>query len=54
MRPNLQDAVDLITFIEEILNEKLQFLCRANPNTFTYTEDIFYIRTIFRLTGGAS
>ena len=27
MRPNLQETADLVTFTEEILNGKLQFLC---------------------------
>ena len=27
MRPNPQETSDLVTFIEEILNGKLQFLC---------------------------
>ena len=27
MRPNLQFLVDLVTFTEEMLNEKLHFLC---------------------------
>ena len=27
MRPNLQETADLVTFTEEILNEKLHFLC---------------------------
>ena len=29
MRPNLQFPADLVTFIEEILNGKLHFLCSA-------------------------
>ena len=28
MLPNRQKTVDLVTFTEEILNEKLNFLCR--------------------------
>ena len=27
MRPNPQETVDLVTFTEEILNGKIQFLC---------------------------
>ena len=27
MRPNPQESADLVTFNEEILNEKLHFLC---------------------------
>ena len=27
MGPNLQETADLVTFTEEILNEKLNFLC---------------------------
>ena len=27
MRPNTQETADLVTFSEEILNEKLHFLC---------------------------
>ena len=30
MRPNPQETVDLVTFTEEILNGKLQFLCSFN------------------------
>ena len=29
MRPNLHFPADLVTFTEEILNEKLHFLCSA-------------------------
>ena len=30
MRPNSQETADLVTFAEEILNGKLQFLCSAS------------------------
>ena len=30
MWPNLQETADLVTFTEEILNEKLQFLYSVN------------------------
>ena len=30
MWPNLQFSADLVTFTEEILNEKLQFLCSVS------------------------
>ena len=33
MRPNLQFPVDLVTFTEEILNEKLHFLCSVTYET---------------------
>ena len=31
MWPNPQFPVDLVSFTEEILNEKLNFLCRVSP-----------------------
>ena len=32
-----QETVDLVTFIEEILNGKLHFLCSATHSTLSYT-----------------
>ena len=34
MWPNPQFAADLIKLTEEILNEKLQFLCSSSPDNF--------------------
>ena len=38
--PNLQEIVDLVTFTEEILNEKLYFLCSARcwKNWFSFND----------------
>ena len=35
MWPNPQETANLVTFTEEILNEKLQFLCGANCGNFS-------------------
>ena len=35
MRPNPQETVDLVTFPEEILNGKVQFLCSVSQPTET-------------------
>ena len=36
MWPNPQETADLVTFTEEILNEKLDFLCRVYYGTLEY------------------
>ena len=38
MWPNPQETTDLVTFTEEILNEKLHFLCNVSCETSTSTE----------------
>ena len=43
MSPNPQIPTDLVTLTEEILNEKLHFLCNvareiSPPNTVNYTD----------------
>ena len=53
MRPNSQFPVDFITFMEQIRNEKLQFLCSAwfhslqQSQTFTH-----HLRTVILLRLG--
>ena len=55
MWPNPQFPVDLITFIEEILNAKLNFLCSARamhpPNFVTSSQDfhIEFIKSVINL-----
>ena len=41
MWPNSQETVDLVTFIEEILNGKLHFLC---SEWFVIRENSFHIK----------
>ena len=36
MWPNPQETVDLVTFTEELLNEKLHFLC-SEQDSYEYT-----------------
>ena len=41
MWPNPQETVDLVTFTEEILNEKLTFLCSDGKNVINYLLNSF-------------
>ena len=42
MWPDPQEAANLVTFTEEILNEKLHFLCRVTPYN-PYSLSIFEV-----------
>ena len=42
MRPNPHETAHWFTFIEEILNGKLNFLCSANMNSVTSIFQGFY------------
>ena len=37
MLPNTQENVDLVTFTEEFLNEKLHFLCSVGFQPFSHS-----------------
>ena len=48
MSPNLQETVKLVTFTEEILNEKLHFLCSAKDiESYSAQRYIKKLRTFF-------
>ena len=40
-----QDTTDLVTFTEEILNEKLHFLCAVNKEGTTLLKNLHLIKT---------
>ena len=42
MWPNLQEAVDLVTFTEEILNGKFNFLWSVNRHVAPFFEKVSY------------
>ena len=42
MWPNPQESADLVTFTEEILNKKLQFLRSVNVNITKYMQKTKY------------
>ena len=47
MWPNPQEAVDLVTFTEEILNEKLHFLCSAICLSIQWLSLLLNVCTIY-------
>ena len=54
MWPNPQEAADLVTFTEEILNGKLLFLCSENIINFItrapFTETVYLTKQMFQET----
>ena len=54
MWPNPQEAADLVTFTEEILNGKLLFLCSDNIINFitrtSFTKTVYLTKQMFQET----
>ena len=51
MWPNPQETADLVTLTEEILNDKLEFLCSEGPDYLHFWVKFSITNVVLRVSG---